>query len=161
MNKELVDQLNEQINLEMVSAYLYFDMSVVLEERGFPGYVAWLRHQAEEEMEHAEKIIEFLLARGESPRLKSIELEKIEDYAPLSIAHASLKHEKLVSESIRQIRKAALEAGDQEVETFLNWFIDEQVEEEDTAQTNVDLLEFAGDNPAALLHVDAILGKRD
>lgn len=160
MNKELAKQLNEQVNLELASAYLYYDMAVQMEEQNIKGYGAWLRAQADEEKEHADRIIDFLLARGESPKLKSIELVKVKDTTPLGFAKASLDHEKLVSESIRKIRKAAIEAEDQEVEVFLDWFINEQVEEEDTAQANVDLFTFAGDNAAAILQVDHMLSGR-
>jgi ferritin len=160
MNKELVQLLNDQMNLELASAYLYVDMGIAMKFINADGYAHWFEQQVHEEVEHAEKIAAFLLELDHEPELKNLEIERPTDRTPLAIAKAALEHEKFVTKSIWDLRKAALDAGDQAVEIFLQWFITEQVEEEDQAKKVVDLIEMAGDDFAAKLKVDAILGSR-
>lgn len=161
LSKKVLKALNEQIKLELESAYLYFSMAVTMKEQNIHGYAAWLTHQTEEEKEHADKIIDYVLSRGETPELESLELLKLEKTTALDFAKASLAHEQLVSDSILKLRKLAVEEDDVPTQLFLDWFVHEQVEEEDNAQAVVDLLAWAGDDVAALLKVDAILGKRE
>lgn len=161
MNQEVLQLLNEQVNLELASAYLYYDMSTAMKSQNVNGFAHWLALQAHEEIEHAEKFIHFLLELGQEPELKTIALERPSDRSPLALAKATLAHEKTVTESILNLRKAALEAGEQAVEIFLQRFVSEQVEEESNARDVLDLIQLAGDDASAKLRVDAILASRE
>ncbi len=160
MKKEVYDAINQQINLELKSAYLYLNMHVAMVDKNLSGFGAWLKKQWHEEIEHAEKLIDYLQRRNQKPVLESFDLMAVGDEAPLAVAEAILEHEKLVSRSIDALRKLAIDSDDQATEVFLQWFVEEQVEEEENAQGLVDLFTFVGDDKAAKMMADGKLGGR-
>lgn len=152
--------LNEQINKEFYAAYLYLDMSAKCKEMSHDGFAQWLRVQAEEEIEHAMKIYDFIHDTGETVELKAIDKPDVKGETVLDFFKQAYEHEQAVTDSINMIMDAAVEEKDYKAQIFLQWFVTEQIEEEDQTSTIVDLLTFAGDDPAAVLLVEKKLGKR-
>ncbi len=160
MKNEVLNAVNEQINFEFLSAYLYLDMSGKMDDAGFPGFSNWLKKQWHEELEHAEKLIDFVQRRNEAVTLKAIPLEEVKGTTPLELAKEVLEHEQLVTSKIYALRKLAMDEGDQALEVFLNWYVKEQVEEEENAQELIDMFEAAEDSTAAMFQVDSLLAQR-
>jgi ferritin len=156
----LVRILVQQVANEYRSAYLYLGMAAYFEKTPFAGFARWMRWQAREEMQHGRRIYEYLAARGAAIELKTIEAVPCNYDSPLAAFRAALDHEKLVSRWIRDCYELALLEKDYETVEFLNWFLREQVEEEEQAQLWVDRLEFAGEQKSALLSIDGEAGKR-
>jgi ferritin len=147
LNPKIVKLLNEQINKEFYSAYLYMDMANYYADQGLNGFENWFLVQAQEERDHAMLFRQYLLNNGESIILTQIDApnEKYNDYkAPLVKA---LEHERLVTASINNIYEAALRINDFRTKQFLDWFINEQSEEEKNADDNIKKYDlFAGDS---------------
>lgn len=160
MNKKIVAALNKQIAFEMESAYLYLAMSLRMNEEKLPGYGAWLMKQYEEEMMHAFKMITYLQDQDQPVELATLKPAKVSQTTGLEIAKSVLTHEKAVTAKINDLYTLALEERDYATREFLGWFVTEQVEEEKTARSVIDLFEFAGDNKSAILFVDAQLAGR-
>lgn len=160
MKTEVLKALNEHINLEYASAYLYLNMSVAMEDAGLKGYAHWLKKQWHEELEHAEKMIEFVQRRNEKPELSAIEVLPVPNTKPVEMAQAVLDHEKMVTEKIHELRTFAIEQGDQALEVFLQWYVSEQVEEEANTQEILDMFTIAGDDKALVFTVDNVLRQR-
>lgn len=160
MKSEVVKAVNEQIYWELLSAYLYLNMSVKMDAYGMPGYAHWLRMQWHEELEHTEKMIDFLQERNEEVVLKDLPLEEVKSDNPQDLAKEVLAHEQLVTSKIYALRNLAKKEDDQALEVFLNWFVSEQVEEEKNAQDIIDMFEHAGKIPGMVFHVDMALAKR-
>ncbi len=158
MKEEILNALNDQVNLELYSAYIYQAMGAHFASEGWEGFSAWMDAQAQEEMEHARRIYDFIDERG--GRVELMEIEK-PPFAWDSVSAAfedALEHEKKVTESIHEIVTLARREDDYATESFLQWFVDEQVEEEDTVETILDKLEKAGE--AGLYIIDKELGQR-
>ena len=153
--------INEQINKEMYSAYLYLDFSFYFGKRGLDGFASWYKKQAEEEMEHAEKFIDYMHDNGEEVTLLAIDKpdKKLED--DLSVLNAGLEHEEYVTSLINKIYDAALSEKDFKTMEFLNYFVKEQLEEEKNANDLITKYELYGKNEASLYELNKSLGKRD
>lgn len=160
MKKSIAKALNEQVIFEFNSAYLYLALSLAMADESFKGFSAWLRLQYQEEMEHAFKFIDYLESRDEKTTLGDIKAQAIDIKDPLKVAEAVLKHEQVITEKINDLYALAMEEKDFATMNFLNWFVTEQVEEEESARNLVDEFKFAGDSRASQLFVDARLGKR-
>ena len=152
--------LNDQINLELQSAYAYLGMSLDVGHAGFAGAAAWLRLQYEEELSHAFRIIRYVQDRMGRVRLDSVDAPGDGYEQPLDAFRASLEHEKRVTEAIKNLLTIARDEDDTASENLLAWFVDEQVEEESTASAVIARLELAGSNSAAVLLVDSELASR-
>ena len=154
LNTEITKLLNEQINKELYSAYLYMDMSNYYADQGLNGFENWFFVQTQEERDHAMLFRQYLLNNGESVILTAIASpnEKYNDYkAPLVKA---LEHEQFVTDSINKIYEAAYKISDFRTMQFLDWFIKEQGEEEKNADDNIKKYDlFAGD-PKGLYMLD-------
>lgn len=161
ISEKVVKAINEQINMEYASAYIYLNMSIEMDNQAFRGYAKWLFAQYEEELEHAEKFLGFLQTRGAVPVLKDIKVPALEAKTPLDVAKAAYAHEMKVSASIDRIAELASKEGDRASNAFLMWFINEQVEEEESTRDIVDMFEFAGDDKAVLFEIDRRLGERE
>ena len=160
MDKKVATLINDQINKEFFSAYLYLDMANYYEEKGLNGFATWFTKQAEEEQEHAMKFYAYLHDNGEKVTLKAIAAPngKFKNVAdPLK---AALKHEQFVTASINTIYAAARKVNDYRTEQFLDWFIAEQAEEEKNAQELVDKIALFGDAGKGLYVLDKDLGAR-
>lgn len=131
MDKILLEELNKQINKEFYSAYLYFALSLYFYEINMDGFAKMIDKQAKEELNHAKKIYNFLIARDEKISLFPIELPEYNFVNPLDGIKSALHHEKIITNSINNLYKIAHEAKDYASEVFLQWFITEQIEEEE------------------------------
>lgn len=160
ISKKLTKNLNEQINKEMYSAYLYLSMAAYATNAGLTGTGKWLRLQAEEEMEHAGKIYDYINDQGERVVLSAIAEPPKDFKGVLDIFKKTLDHEKKVTKSIHNLVTQAKQEKDYATEAFLQWFVKEQVEEEATAADILQKLEIAGDKGPSLLMLDVHLGKR-
>ena len=160
ISKKIEDALNEQINKELYSAYLYLSMAAYSESIGLKGFSTWLKAQAAEEEEHAMKIFNYVNERGGRVILKAIDAPPTEWDSPLALFEHVYEHETKVTEMIYNLVKLAKEEKDYSTETFLQWFIDEQVEEEASADEIVQQLKLVGDKGHALLMIDRALAER-
>jgi len=160
MDSKVRDLINEQITHEFYASYLYLAMAADFEEKNFGGFAQWFRMQSQEEEAHAMKLFDHLVERGARIELGQIDKPPSEFGSPVEAFQAALAHEKKVTGLINEIYAAAVEARDYPAQVMLEWFIEEQVEEEDTAGTAVSRLEMAGDNMAALMFLDSEYGER-
>lgn len=160
LNKKVATLINEQINKEMYSAYLYLNISNYYAEKGLNGFASWFKKQAEEELEHAEKFIDYLHDEGEHVSLLAIDAPKHEFKNYKEPLELTLEHEKYVTSLINAIYKATLEAEDYRTTCFLNWFIDEQREEEKNANELLTKFEIFATDAKAVHHLDAQLAAR-
>ena len=152
--------MEEQIGHEFSAAYLYLSMSGTFEAANLTGFARWMRAQAAEEQVHALKFFDFLLDRGESPRLPAVEEPSHVFGSPLETFEQALEHEKRVTSHIHDLYDLAVTEHDYPAQVLLNWFVSEQVEEEKSATDIVERLRMAGENTAVLLMLDKELGER-
>jgi ferritin len=160
MKEKLVNALNEQVNKELYSAYIYQSMAAYFDSKNLEGFSAWMDVQAQEEMEHARKIYDFIQDRGGRVKLTAIAEPKHDWKDALEVFSDALKHEEFVTDSINKLVDLAIEENDHAMNNFLQWFVAEQVEEEKTTGDIKDRLELIGDNVQALLALDEKLGGR-
>ncbi|MBC7190564.1 ferritin [Candidatus Aerophobetes bacterium] len=159
--KEKLNQaLNRQINRELYSAYLYLSMSSWFEAVNLKGFSQWMRVQAKEEVGHAMKIYDFVVKRGGRVILSQIESPPSSWNSPLSAFEDVYEHEKKVTQMIHELLSLARAENDPATEVFLHWFVEEQVEEEDSASFIVAQLKAAKDAPGALFMLDKKLAER-
>lgn len=159
-SSDLQDAFNEHLNKELYSGYIYLAMAAYFESINLPGFAAWMRTQAKEEYQHAMKFWEYLYDRGGKVTLLAIDQPQSTYKSPLHAFEQALAHEKDVSEAINKLYTRAIDEKDYASEVFLQWFINEQVEEEKNAGQVVDTLRMLGDSSAALLMLDRELGAR-
>ncbi len=160
LEKQMQKALNEQINKEMYSSYLYLAMSAYCESENYPGCAKWLKVQSEEENDHAMKLYSYIHERGGRVELDAIDKPK-GDYKNLSqVFSMVLEHEQKVSASITALYELALKHNDYPTQIMLQWFISEQVEEEKNSGEIIALLNKVGDSPVSLMMFDRQLGAR-
>jgi len=152
--------INDQIAKEFYAAHLYLSMSAWLESANLPGFAKWMRLQSEEERGHAMRLFDYLLDAGGQVKLTALEAPATTFKGPLQIMEASLAHERKVTASIRKLYELAEKEKDYPTQLMLQWFINEQLEEEKTAQDIIARLKMAGDSSAALLFLDGQMGSR-
>ena len=152
--------INEQINAELFSFYLYLAMSTHFQHANFGGFAGWMRTQAQEEMSHAMKFIDYVHDRGGAVTLTAIEQPKGEWPSVLAAFEAALAHEKSITKRINTLMDKAIAAKDHATANFLQWFVKEQVEEEATLDPIVMRLQAIGESHGALYYLDHELGKR-
>ena len=160
IGKAIEKTINEQINAELYSFYLYLAMSAHFDESGFPGFAKWMKAQAQEEMSHALKFIGFVHERGGVVTLTAIDQPKGEWPTVLAAFKAAYAHEQHITKRINTLMDEALAAKDHATANFLQWFVKEQVEEEATLDPIVTRLEAVGDHAGAIYYLDHELGKR-
>ncbi|PVG82280.1 ferritin [Nocardioides gansuensis] len=160
LSESLEKAFNDQITLEFEASLVYRQLAIELELRDLSGMASWLRHQADEEIVHANKWIDHLAARDNHPRIGSISPGSVEVNSVLDAFEAASYHEQRVSESIRNLYRAAEAEGDLDSRPLLNWFIEEQVEEEATVREILGRLEMIKDDGPGLLRLDEELGAR-
>ena len=160
LGKKLQDAMNEQIKNELYSAYLYLSMSAYCEAANLPGFAHWMRMQAQEEVEHAMKFYQFIYERGGRVVLQAIDQPTIEFQSPLNVFEQTLAHEQKVTAMIHDLYALAVQEKDYASQAFLQWFVTEQVEEEDSASQILETLKMIGDKGHALLMLDRELGSR-
>ena len=160
LNKKVVDLLNQQVNKEFYSAYLYLDFSNYYYDKGLDGFGNWYRIQAQEERDHAMLFVQYLQNNGESVSLEAIEKPGVELTSPKAVLSEGLKHERYVTSLIHAIYDAAYSVKDFLTMQFLDWFVKEQGEEENNADSLVKKFELFGDDPKSLYMLDNELGAR-
>ena len=156
----LMEKVNEQFNFELESGYIYLAMAVYCDDKGMSGFAHFLREQAKEEYEHAEKFYHFLMEKDSKPEYDAIAKPKAEYGSFTELFKAALEHEKEVTSRIKGIYKDAIEAGCLDTQQFLNWFLAEQREEEDNFRGIVERLERINESWNGLYIFDRELGKR-
>jgi ferritin len=154
------DAINEQIKNEIYSAYLYLSMSAHFEGRNLNGFAKWLRVQANEELGHAMKFYDYLFERGGQVVLKAIEQPPSEWKSNLEVFEQVLEHEQKVTAMINKLYEQALKENDYPSQILLQWFINEQVEEEKNATQIIENLKLIDAHGTAVLMLDHELGKR-
>jgi ferritin len=160
IGKPMQDAMNEQINKELFSSYLYLSMAAYFEDKNLAGFAHWMRMQADEEREHAMKFYDFILERGGRVMLKGIDAPKTDWSSSLEVAEEVAAHEGMVTESIYSLYEIALQEKDYPAQVMLQWFISEQVEEEKNAAEIVANLKLIEDRGTAVLMLDHRLAKR-
>jgi ferritin len=152
--------MNDQIKYELESAYIYLSMAAYFESINLPGFAHWMRIQTGEEQEHAMKFFDFIYDRGGRVVLQAIPQPPADFASPLDAFEKALAHEQKVTGLINDLYALAVEGKDYASQTFLQWFVDEQVEEEKSAGDIVEMLKMIGDKGQALFMADRQLAQR-
>jgi ferritin len=160
INKKMEQALNVQLNAEYYSSYLYLSMAAYFESIDLQGFANWMRVQVQEEMFHAMKFYDYLVERGGRVALQAIEAPPTEWKSPIDAFEATLTHEQKVTGLINDLVYLARDERDNASEIFLQWFVSEQVEEEDSVNTILGQLRLIKDNPQGLFMLNKDLGQR-
>ncbi len=160
LSEKMEKALNEQVNAEFYSAYLYLSMAAYFESQGLDGFAKWMEAQTMEEMSHAKKIYDYINERGGRVILEAIEKPKVEWESPLEAFEDAYKHEKYVSSLINKLVDIAIDERDHATNNFLQWFVAEQVEEEASAEEIVQKLKLVGNKGNAIFMMNRELGQR-
>ena len=160
LSNKLEKALNDQISLEFVSAFAYLGMAAYFDQTAFTGFGKWMQLQSNEELGHAHRFFKYVVERGGKVMLQAIPAPKCDFKSPLEAFRTSLGHEQKVSAAICAIYDLAGAEKDYPTQSFLKWFLDEQVEEEKSVSEFIAKLELVGDNHNGLFQVDKLAGKR-
>ena len=160
LSKKVEKALNDQLNMEYSSAYVYQAMAAYFSDINFSGFAAWMDNQAEEQRTHARKIYDYILERGGKVALSEIRAPKSQYKSALEAFEDSLKHEKAVTKSIEKLYVLAKDEKDFGTEVFLQWFITEQIEEESTVESIIDKFKMLEGTNIALYLLNNELGSR-
>jgi len=160
LNQTMQDAINDQIQAELYSSYLYLSMSAYYESLNLPGFANWMRLQAQEEAVHAMKFFDYVNDRGGRVKLLAVQAPPVDFESPVEPFKMAYEHEQLVTSLINNLYKLALEQNDFAAQSMLKWFIDEQVEEEKSALDIVEQLEFIGEHKIGLFMMDRELAGR-
>lgn len=161
LSETIEKTLNNQINAEYYSSYLYFGLAMDFGKVGLMGFCHWFKLQAKEEYEHAKKIADYILDKGGTVKLEDIKAHEVEWKVAADAMRAVLDHERFISKRIDDILTEARKEMDYGTENLMNWFVKEQIEEESTVNGVCKYLEFVGpDDKNGLLYIDKILGER-
>lgn len=160
LSNHLETALNKQINAEFWSAYLYLSMSTHFASEGLNGVANWFKVQFKEEQDHALRIANYVISQGGRVELAPIDKVSTKWESLLAAFLDTLEHEKVVTARIHEIVAMAREEKDFATENMLQWFVNEQVEEEETAQNIIDALKLIGDHGMGIYMMDKELGMR-
>ncbi|MGL6234862.1 MAG: ferritin [Segniliparus sp.] len=160
LSAKLEKAFNDQITLEFEASLVYRQLAIEVELLDLPGMAAWLRHQADEEIAHANKFIDHLLDRDNRPVIGDVPAFKSTAKTVLECFQAALEHEQRVSEAIRGLYRQTEQAGDLDSRPLLNWFLSEQLEEESTVNEIVGRIDLTNGDGPGLLRLDAELAGR-
>ncbi|MGM0928084.1 MAG: ferritin [Actinomycetota bacterium] len=157
---KLAEAFNDQVTLELQASVVYRQLAIEMDAVDLPGIAGWFRAQAEEEVVHANKFIDHMMDRGAHPKIQAITAPTVSAGTVLQAFEASLAHEKKVSESIRDLYRLAQQEGDIDSIPLLNWFVEEQLEEEATVGEIIGRVKLVNDDGPGLLRLDEQLGSR-
>lgn len=160
MHDDLEKAFNSQISMELASSVAYLQMSAYFAERNLSGMSSWMRSQAEEERNHADRFLDFVLNRGNRVRIEELAAPVAEFQGPEHVFATALEQEQAVTGAIHDLYRLATDRGDLAAFPFLQDFIAEQNEEEAMVEAILDRLRLAGDDSSALLLLDHELGAR-
>lgn len=160
LSTKMQEKFNEQIRNEFHSAYIYLSMAAYFEDCNLPGFGSWMRVQAHEEATHAMKLFEHLLDRNSAVKLQPIPAPSSAFRSPIDVFEQALHHEQAVTASINELYATAMQEQDFASRVFLDWFVNEQVEEEKNAMLVVEQLRMVGEDRPGLLMLDREYGQR-
>ena len=160
LNEKMKKALNDQLNAELYSSYLYLSMNAYFKSVNLDGFANWMYYQAQEELEHSLKFYDFIIRRGGKVQLQQIAAPPTEWNSPLAVFEATLEHEQKVTGLINNLVDVAHEERDHATSIFLQWFVSEQVEEEESVGGVLEQLKLIGDAKGGLFMVDRELAKR-
>lgn len=160
LSEKLQKALNDQINFEYYSAYTYLGMAAYAEDLDFPGAANFFKVQAQEELDHAMTIYSYIFQKGGRVVLEAVEKPRFEYENLLNVFEEGLKHEQTVTKRIYSIADIALDEKEHATMSFLRWFIDEQVEEEENFNNLVKKIKRASNSEASLYMIDDELSTR-
>jgi ferritin len=160
LSKKMAEALNAQVNREMYSAYLYMAMSAHADEKGLKGFANWFMVQYHEEMLHAMKMYEYIQRQGAQPRLLQIDQPPAEWASALDMFEKTLEHEQKVTAWINELMELAIAEKDHATRIFLQWYVTEQVEEEENDNDLIAQLRLIGDDKRGLMMLDRELAQR-
>lgn len=160
LSAKLTEEITKQVNEELFSSYLYLSMALCFESKNFKGTANWLKVQSQEEYGHAMKFIHYAQERGANVVLKAIETPKAEWDNHINAFTEVLKHENHITERINHLMSIAYDEKDYASISFLQWFVNEQVEEESNATYILERVKMVGESLSGILYVDKELGKR-
>ena len=160
LNKKVEEAINAQINAELWSAYLYLSMAAWCHANGNPGMGKWFEVQFQEEQDHAKIFFNYVISRAGNVELKPIEAVPTTWENILDVFESTLAHEQKVTSLINNLYALSVAENDYATTSMLKWFIDEQVEEEETAQGYIDNIKMIKDNGYGLYMLDKELGAR-
>lgn len=160
ISEKMQKALNDQINAELFSSYLYLSMAAYFEAENWTGFAGWMKKQSSEEYEHAMKFFHYLTEVGSRVTLEALEKPKTSWTSPLEAYEEAHKHELYITKRINDLVTLAQAEKDYATNNFLQWFIDEQVEEVASVDQIVNKFKLVGDNKVALYMLDKELGSR-
>jgi ferritin len=160
LTKKLYELMNDQVKHELESAYIYYSMVSYFAAEGLDGMAQWMTAQAQEEIQHAHKFFNFIGERGDKVELQPLAISKTKWASPLEAFQDALAHEELITAKINNLMKVAIAEDDYAAKVTLDWFVAEQVEEEDSVGKVVQKLERIGDSGHGLMMLDRELGQR-
>ncbi len=160
LSEKMQAALSRQINEELESAYVYLAMASESERLGLPGFTNWFKLQYHEELGHADRFFNYVHERNGKVNLEAIAKPNISDETPLSLFEKTLEHEQHISKCIFNLKDLARSESDHATDVFLEWFVNEQVEEEASVQTVIDQLRLIDGSPNGLFLIDRELASR-
>lgn len=160
IKKEVLNALNDQINAESYSAYMYLSMAAYFENMGLSGFANWMKVQYQEESAHAIKFFNYVVDRGGKVVLRSIEQVPVEFEGIVDVFEKTLIHENEVTDMINNLMNVASAANDHAAQSFLKWFVDEQVEEESNVEKILATLKLINGQGNGIFMLDRELGQR-
>lgn len=160
IKEKMLAALNAQINAEQYSSLLYLSMSAYLHDKGLPGFANWMHVQYQEELSHANKFFNYVVERGGKVELKAIEQMPTTWDGVIDIYEATLEHEQLVTSLINDLMDVAIEEKDHAAQSFLRWFVDEQVEEEANVSEILDTLKLINGQGNGIFMLDREMRNR-
>ena len=160
LSETLETAFNDQITLEFQASMVYRQLAIEMDNRDLPGMAAWLRHQADEEIVHANQFIDHMTDRGNRAVIGDVAAPRVEVDSVLDTFKAAYAHEQKVSAAIRALYLAAEKDGDLDSRPLLNFFISEQIEEEATVSEIVGRVKLIDNDGPGLLRLDEELGQR-
>lgn len=161
ISEKMEKALNEQLNAEMFSSYLYLSMAAYFEANNWLGFAKWMKKQSQEEYGHAMKFYNYINEVGKRVNLEKIEKPKIEWNSPLEVYEEALKHEEYITKRINDLVDLATKENDHATNNFLQWFVKEQIEEVSSVKHVVDTMRLVGTHAGSLFMLNIELGKRE
>jgi len=160
IKEKMLNALNEQINAEQYSSLLYLSMSSYFSNMGLPGFANWMYIQYQEEMTHANKFFKYVTERGGKVILKAIKQMPVDFNGVIDVFEKTKEHEALVTSLINNLVDVAIEERDHAAQSFLKWFVDEQVEEEANVQEILDTLKLIDGQGNGIFMLDREMRQR-
>ncbi len=154
ISKKMQDMLNEQMKNEFFSAYFYLSMAAWFTSKNLNGFANWFTVQAQEERDHATMIMDYILRVGGNVEFRAIEAPSADFKSPMDIFEKTLEHEQKVTGMINDLMGTAMDERDFKTQQFLQWYVNEQVEEEENANGLIEKLKISNNSEGGILYMD-------